>query len=188
MYIPGTGHTEGEGCKHIFLSSNKLAHRHQQVCNSYCHLSKSNSAYTMLKFLMSLLNNTNWDVAQEVSNTTLTSIPTSSLQEVNNALALAHIHVDSFYVKLQHVEELVTHIETQLAVDQWLFELSKLSLSGTGYKLCQQLGKALQHRLDAIHNAINCYNTQATALNPPCSKISWKNITDYGFIAEFNIL
>lgn len=40
MYISGTGHTEGEGCEHIFLSSNKLArsmrhaspfHRHQSI-------------------------------------------------------------------------------------------------------------------------------------------------------------
>jgi hypothetical protein len=105
-------------------------------------------------------------VAREVGNTALTSIPTGSLQEINNALAQAWIHVDSSYVKLQHAEGLVAHIETQLAVDQrWeiggpeyrcfkeevslgkyrtaldelerlvvmrLFELSKLSLSGTG--------------------------------------------------------
>lgn len=25
MYIPGTGHTEGEGCEHIFSASNELA-------------------------------------------------------------------------------------------------------------------------------------------------------------------
>lgn len=25
MYIPDTGHTEGEGCEHIFSSSNELA-------------------------------------------------------------------------------------------------------------------------------------------------------------------
>ncbi|KAG1763277.1 hypothetical protein EV702DRAFT_982927 [Suillus placidus] len=178
-------------------------------------------------------------MAQEVSNNTLTSIPTGSLEEIHNALAIAQIHVDSSYAKLQHAEGLVGHIETQLAVDQWweiggpeyqcfkeeaslgkyhtaldelehlmvmrLFELSKLSLSGTGkfiyaeistltsifflgYKLCQHLGKALQCCLDAICNAINCYNTQATALNPPHSKISWKDIADYGFVAEFDLL
>ncbi|KAG2340550.1 hypothetical protein BDR05DRAFT_889615 [Suillus weaverae] len=164
-----------------------------------------------------------WDVAWEVGNNALTSIPTGSLEEINNTLALTWICVDSSYVKLQHAEGLARHIETQLAVDQWweiggpeyqhfkeeaspgkyhtaldelehlmvmrLFELSKLSLSGTGkfiyaeiptltsifflgYKLCKQLGKTLQCHLDAIHNAINCYNTQATALNPPHSKIS----------------
>ncbi|KAG2065845.1 hypothetical protein BDR04DRAFT_1031786 [Suillus decipiens] len=40
MYIEGTGHTEGEGCEHIFSSSNELAqstrhanpfHRHQSI-------------------------------------------------------------------------------------------------------------------------------------------------------------
>ncbi|KAG1722925.1 uncharacterized protein EDB91DRAFT_1063688 [Suillus paluster] len=40
MFITGTGHTEGEGCEHVFLSSNKLAqstrhasafHRHQSI-------------------------------------------------------------------------------------------------------------------------------------------------------------
>lgn len=40
MFITGTGHTEGEGCEHIFSSSNELArstrhastfHRHQSI-------------------------------------------------------------------------------------------------------------------------------------------------------------
>jgi hypothetical protein len=40
MYIPGTGHTEGEGCEHVFSASNALAlgtrhassfHRHQAI-------------------------------------------------------------------------------------------------------------------------------------------------------------
>ena len=40
MYIEGTGHTEGEGCEHVFSSSNELArstrhatpfHRHQAI-------------------------------------------------------------------------------------------------------------------------------------------------------------
>ncbi|KAG1857139.1 hypothetical protein F4604DRAFT_1883080 [Suillus subluteus] len=153
---------------------------------------------------------TNSDVAWKVGNNALTSIPTGSLGEINNALTQAQIHVDSSYVKLQHTEGLVTHIETQLAVDQrWeidgpeyqhlkeeaclgkyrtaldelerlvvmrLFELSKLSLLGTGYKLHWQIGKVLQHCSDAIHNTINRYNTQAAALNPPHSKISWKDI------------
>ena len=40
IYIPGTGHTEGEGCEHVFSASNALArgtrhassfHRHQAI-------------------------------------------------------------------------------------------------------------------------------------------------------------
>ncbi|KIK32736.1 hypothetical protein CY34DRAFT_100864 [Suillus luteus UH-Slu-Lm8-n1] len=69
-----------------------------------------------------------------------------------------------------------------------LFELSKLSLSGTGYKLRQQISKALQRRSEAIRNAINRYNVQAVALNPPRPKISWKDIADYSFLGEFDLL
>ncbi|KAG2369716.1 hypothetical protein BDR07DRAFT_1266974, partial [Suillus spraguei] len=76
-----------------------------------------------------------------------------------------------------------------------LFELSKLSLSGmgkqmvlSGYKLRQQIGKALQRCSDAIWNAINKYNVQATALNPPRPCLSWKDIADYSFLGEFDVL
>ncbi|KAG1744784.1 hypothetical protein EDB19DRAFT_1826928 [Suillus lakei] len=69
-----------------------------------------------------------------------------------------------------------------------LFELSKLSLSGTGYKLRQQIGKALQCRSDAIRNALNWYNVQAAALDPPRPQLSWKNITEYSFLGKFDLL
>ncbi|KAG1822782.1 uncharacterized protein BJ212DRAFT_1445004 [Suillus subaureus] len=67
-----------------------------------------------------------------------------------------------------------------------LFELSKLSLSEMGYKLWQQIRKALQRRSDAIQNAINKYNVQATALNPSRPCLSWKDIADYSFLGEFD--
>ncbi|KAG2048302.1 hypothetical protein BDR06DRAFT_895899, partial [Suillus hirtellus] len=37
-------------------------------------------------------------------------------------------------------------------------------------------------------NAINRYNIQAVALNPLCLKISWKDIADYSFLGEFDLL
>ncbi|KAG1769947.1 hypothetical protein EV702DRAFT_978318 [Suillus placidus] len=238
MYIPGTGHTEGEGCEHVFSSSNELArgtrhassfHRRQTVeehfsfwdADKYATLSNFiwnhyrevlNSIQTLTAELAAIKaeltltdedfsqflkdeheyldglklppvrdqlcicyvevldelaeRRADWDMAREVSNNALTSIPTGSLEEINNALAQARIHVDSSYAKLQHAEGLVAHIKTRLAVDQrWeigapeyehykeeaslgkyhtaldklerlvvmrLFELSKLSLSGTG--------------------------------------------------------
>ncbi|KAG2744797.1 hypothetical protein P692DRAFT_201882787, partial [Suillus brevipes Sb2] len=78
--------------------------------------------------------------------------------------------------------------ELERLVVMRLFELSKLSLSGTGYKLRQQIGKALQRRSEAIRNAINRYNTHAAVLNPPRPKISWKDIVEYGFLGEFDLL
>ncbi|KAG2338066.1 hypothetical protein BDR05DRAFT_894215, partial [Suillus weaverae] len=50
------------------------------------------------------------------------------------------------------------------------------------------IGKALQHRSEAICNAINRYNTQAAALNPPRPKLSWKDIAEYSFLGEFDLL
>ncbi|KAG1885348.1 uncharacterized protein F5891DRAFT_1201804 [Suillus fuscotomentosus] len=69
-----------------------------------------------------------------------------------------------------------------------LFELSKLSLSGTGYKLRQQISKALQRRSDTIRNAINRYNIQAASLIPPRQTITWKDIAEYSFLGEFDLL
>jgi len=94
--------------------------------------------------------------------------------------------------------------ELERLVVMRLFKLSKLSLSGTGfdflfwvliwlifflgYKLCQQISKALQRRSEAIRNAINRYNVQAAAMKPPRSKIVWKDIANYSFLGEFNLL
>ncbi|KAF8229800.1 hypothetical protein L208DRAFT_1284998 [Tricholoma matsutake] len=85
-----------------------------------------------------------------------------------------------------------------------LFELMKMSTSGTGmphlsnldhpcnflagYKLCHQIRKALQHHLEAIKNMLNCYNVQAAKLMPPCPSLSWKEIVDYSFLGEFDVL
>ena len=57
-----------------------------------------------------------------------------------------------------------------------------------GYKLCQQISKALQRRSEAIRNAISCYNTQVAALNPPHPLVSWKDIAEYSFLGEFDLL
>ncbi|KAG1811935.1 hypothetical protein EV424DRAFT_1327328, partial [Suillus variegatus] len=50
------------------------------------------------------------------------------------------------------------------------------------------IGKALQRHSEAIRNAINWYNTQAAALNPPRPKLSWKDIGEYSFLGEFDLL
>lgn len=57
-----------------------------------------------------------------------------------------------------------------------------------GYKLRQQISKALQRRSEAIRKAITRYNTQAVALDPPRPKISWKQIASYTILGEFDLL
>ncbi|KAG2357318.1 hypothetical protein BDR07DRAFT_1453152 [Suillus spraguei] len=71
--------------------------------------------------------------------------------------------------------------ELERLVVMQLFELSKLSLSGTDQ---QSPTKASE----AIHKAITRYNIQAAALNPTCNKISWKDIADYSFLSKFDLL
>jgi hypothetical protein len=86
-----------------------------------------------------------------------------------------------------------------------LFELTKMSTSGTGtvvhlsilgdllnftigYKLRRQIGKALQRYSDAIKNALNHYNVQAAKLTPPRPSLSWWQIVDYSFLGKFDLL
>ena len=57
-----------------------------------------------------------------------------------------------------------------------------------GYKLHRQISKGLQRRSEAIRKAITRYNIQAAALNPPRPLISWKDITQYTFLGEFDLL
>ncbi|KAG1881214.1 hypothetical protein F4604DRAFT_1879732 [Suillus subluteus] len=256
MYIPGTGHSEGEGCEHIFSASNELArgtrhaspfHRHQTIeehfmfwdVDKYAVLStKQISVLTAeLAIIQSELGLADtdfprflkeehdyleglkqppekdrlsiwadWDLACQAADNSLTAITAGNLEQINTALTQARIWVDSSYAKLQHAEALVVHeynhFKEEVSLSKYhsvlddlehlvvsrLFELSKLSLSGTGYKLCQQIGKALQRQSEAIRNAINHYNVQAIALNPPQQKISWKDIADYSFLGEFDLL
>jgi hypothetical protein len=57
-----------------------------------------------------------------------------------------------------------------------------------GYRLCRQIGKALQRCSEAIKNAISCYNMQAAKLDPPHLPLTWKEIVNYSFISEFDTL
>lgn len=55
-----------------------------------------------------------------MANNTLSEVPVGGLVQINQALTVAHIQIDSSYTKLQHAEALVSHIESQLCVDvQW---------------------------------------------------------------------
>ncbi|KAF9234797.1 hypothetical protein BU15DRAFT_52161, partial [Melanogaster broomeanus] len=157
-------------------------------------------------------------LARAAGLNTLTGVPVGDHQQMGLALNHAQTRVDSTYLKLQHAETLVSYIETQLGIEKrWdvggseydlfkqevmitnycaalnelerlvvmcLFELSKAWSIGNRY----QINKALQRRLDTIRNAITHYNTQADAMKPPHPKITWKEIADYGFLGECDLL
>ncbi|KAJ7138686.1 hypothetical protein C8R43DRAFT_1131867 [Mycena crocata] len=60
--------------------------------------------------------------------------------------------------------------------------------SQTGYKMRKHITKALQARSKAVHNTIDRYNTAASALVPPMPQMSWEQVVEYVFLANFDIL
>ncbi|KAG2096945.1 hypothetical protein BD769DRAFT_1631409 [Suillus cothurnatus] len=69
------------------------------------------------------------------------------------------------YYGQQHFIRVVKELEG-LAV-QRLIELSKVNLSGTGYKMCKYISKAITQQSSAIHTALNRYNKLAPLHVPP---------------------
>ncbi|KAG1840347.1 hypothetical protein F4604DRAFT_1885091 [Suillus subluteus] len=85
----------------------------------------------------------------------------------------------SFHKAADDVERLVV---------MWLLELTKLQMSGLGYKLRTQISKALKTRANAIRNAIEQYNKFAARLDPPRPELTWEKIAEYSFAGEFDLL
>ncbi|KAI0055191.1 hypothetical protein BV25DRAFT_1930474 [Artomyces pyxidatus] len=71
-------------------------------------------------------------------------------------------------------------------VVQRLFELAKMGLSGTGYKMRTHINKSLRTRCKAIQTALRKYNAAAKTLCRP--QLEWKDISTYGSLAEFELL
>ncbi|CAL1709575.1 unnamed protein product [Somion occarium] len=71
---------------------------------------------------------------------------------------------------------------------QRLLELTKLSMSGTGYKMREKITKALKTRATAIKKALEEYNRRAAELNPPRPSLSWSDVVDMVSVAEFDLL
>lgn len=57
-----------------------------------------------------------------------------------------------------------------------------------GYKLRKHIGKALQVRSAAIRTALDKYNTAARAVSPPRATLSWEDVVEYAFVADFDLL
>ncbi|KAF8515264.1 hypothetical protein BU17DRAFT_76911 [Hysterangium stoloniferum] len=61
-----------------------------------------------------------------------------------------------------------------------MFELTKLNMS--------QTAKALQSHSQAIRTALDRYNTAAKGLPIPCCQLEWKEVVEYAFLADFDLL
>ncbi|KAJ7076258.1 hypothetical protein B0H15DRAFT_925229 [Mycena belliarum] len=69
-----------------------------------------------------------------------------------------------------------------------MFELYKVNMAGTGYKLRKHIAKALQARSKAVKAAIERYNAAADAMTPPKDHLSWEQVVEYAFLADFDLL
>ncbi|KAG1802115.1 uncharacterized protein HD556DRAFT_1429739 [Suillus plorans] len=76
----------------------------------------------------------------------------------------------------------------QRLVVQRLFELQRLNISQTAYKMRTHISKSLQTRCHAIQNAVKTYNAAAAALSPPRPQLDWSKVSHYSFLEEFNLL
>ncbi|KAJ7813590.1 hypothetical protein B0H13DRAFT_2382351 [Mycena leptocephala] len=69
-----------------------------------------------------------------------------------------------------------------------MFELTKVNMSDTGYKLRKHIAKALQVPSKAIKTALETFNKAAAALTPPQCELTWEEIVDYVFLTDFDLL
>ncbi|KAF7330710.1 hypothetical protein MSAN_02446700 [Mycena sanguinolenta] len=78
--------------------------------------------------------------------------------------------------------------EIERIIVEQLLEMTKIHQSGTGYKMRSHIAKALQARSKAIRKAIDRYNLVAEDMVPPMPTLSWDEVVNYSFLAEFDIL
>ncbi|KAK7435150.1 hypothetical protein VKT23_019842 [Stygiomarasmius scandens] len=90
------------------------------------------------------------------------------------------------YMKTRKYQQALEHLHKLII--QRLFELHRLNLNQTGYKMRTHIAQALQKRSKAIRNAVKRYNTAATALDPPRPTLDWSKVSHFSFLDEFNIL
>ncbi|EEB94481.1 hypothetical protein MPER_06697, partial [Moniliophthora perniciosa FA553] len=97
----------------------------------------------------------------------------------HNPGTLAQISSRNYRHALDELERLVV---------QRLFELTKLNMSGVGYKQREKITKALKARAEAIRRALETYNTAAETVFPPRRKLTWNEIVEMVTLADFDLL
>ncbi|KAL0057719.1 hypothetical protein AAF712_015634 [Marasmius tenuissimus] len=73
-------------------------------------------------------------------------------------------------------------------VVQRLLELTKLNLSGVGYKQRKKISQALRACTKAIQKALDTYNEAALAMVPPQQTLEWNDILEMATLADFDLL
>ncbi|KAJ3773182.1 hypothetical protein FB446DRAFT_797239 [Lentinula raphanica] len=69
-----------------------------------------------------------------------------------------------------------------------IFELLKMHMAGTGYKMRRHLCKALKNRSKAIQEAISVYNSAAAKLSPPRDALDYDDVVEKAYLSELDFL
>ncbi|KAJ7214578.1 hypothetical protein GGX14DRAFT_359992 [Mycena pura] len=80
---------------------------------------------------------------------------------------------------LDHLERLVI---------SRMFELTKVNMAGTGTSLILSTGCALTSRSKAVKTAILKYNEAAESCTPARPTLTWVEVVEYAFLADFDLL
>ncbi|KAJ7200125.1 hypothetical protein GGX14DRAFT_372415 [Mycena pura] len=89
-------------------------------------------------------------------------------------------------VKRRRYQRALDHLQGLIIAR--MFELTKMNMSGTGYKLRKHIAKALQARSCAVRTALTNYNAAAARLSPPRDPLNWEQKVDYAFLSDFDLL
>ncbi|KAF6742282.1 hypothetical protein DFP72DRAFT_830692 [Ephemerocybe angulata] len=88
--------------------------------------------------------------------------------------------------------DLVSKRRYQLCLDRLeslvvarVFELGKMNMAKTGRT---HISKSLQSRSQAIRTALERYNAAANAMKPRRQNLSWDQVVEYAFLADFDLL
>ncbi|KAI0059965.1 hypothetical protein BV25DRAFT_1808307, partial [Artomyces pyxidatus] len=97
--------------------------------------------------------------------------------------------------KYRRVVDYIKRKDFIIAVDtleglvvQRLFELAKANVAGTGYKLRKHISTAITRRSAAVRTALAHYNKLAPLQDPPRPVIDFKQIANYGWAGDFELL
>ncbi|KAJ7226560.1 hypothetical protein C8J57DRAFT_1535043 [Mycena rebaudengoi] len=128
---------------------------------------------------------------QNIMAVTIAPVDVADQQNYADTAKRTH-HVESQHLKLWlEVEQALLSARTQQAsraIISWMFELTKMNMSGTGYKLWKHIAKALPARSRAVKTALAAYNAVAAALNRPCNALTWEQVVEYTFLSDFDLL
>ncbi|KAJ7855762.1 hypothetical protein B0H14DRAFT_3448862 [Mycena olivaceomarginata] len=124
---------------------------------------------------------TQWRHATEVVSKTLATV-----QDLELRLGITERWERALMVTNRRYQRALDELEGLVVAR--MFELSKVHMADTGYKLRKHIAKTLQAQSKGVRSALDRYNDAAVMLSPPRTPLSWEQIVDYTFLADFDLL